>query len=106
MLLSTPGLDLDASAPVWEAERVVFLNDVYFCSRDVVRLLSHDADIACGMDFDRLKLQDAPKQVRFLGHLLPGCTALTSSRCAYEQLADCHAAVRHCGRTLLSCLAQ
>ena len=55
---------LARSAPVWAAERVVFLNDVYFCARDVVRLLSHDADIACGLDFDRLALHAAPRPVR------------------------------------------
>lgn len=52
------------SAPLWPAERVVFLNDVYFCAQDVIRLLRHRADIACGMDFDRLKLQDTPWAVR------------------------------------------
>ena len=41
---------------------MVFLNDVYFCAKDVVRLLLHDADMACGMDFDRPKLGEAPKQ--------------------------------------------
>lgn len=60
-----PRAELKADQPVWAADKVVFLNDVYFCARDVVRLLHHDADIACGMDFDRLKLQDAPMEVRW-----------------------------------------
>ena len=58
--------DSSSSAPVWAAERVVFLNDVYFCARDVVRLLNHDADMACGLDFDRLKLVDATPKVQGL----------------------------------------
>lgn len=63
-----------SSAPVWPAERVVFLNDVYFCARDVVRLLNHDADIACGLDFDRLKLVDATPKVR-------GCWCMQQPTC-------------------------
>ena len=57
-----------AAAPLWSAERVVFLNDVYFCARDVIRLLHHNADMACGMDFDRLKLQDMPWEVGLTLH--------------------------------------
>ena len=52
-----------SSKPMWPAERVVFLNDVYFCARDVVRLLQHDADMVCGMDFDRPKLEEMPWEV-------------------------------------------
>lgn len=33
------------------ASRVVFINDVYFCAGDLLRLLQYDADIACGLDF-------------------------------------------------------
>ena len=51
-----------ADVPAWPAERVIFLNDVFFCAHDVVRLLQHDADIVCGMDFDRPKLEEAPMQ--------------------------------------------
>ena len=65
-----------SSAPVWAAERVVFLNDVYFCARDVVRLLNHDADMACGLDFDRLKLLDATPKAR-----LCRCARLACLRC-------------------------
>ncbi|KAK9812593.1 hypothetical protein WJX72_000003 [[Myrmecia] bisecta] len=50
--------------PLWPASRVVFLNDVYFCARDVVRLLQHEGDMVCGMDFDRPRLQDAPRKVQ------------------------------------------
>lgn len=48
----------------WPADRVVFMNDVYFCAKDVVRLLLHGADMACGMDFDRRKLDQIPREVR------------------------------------------
>jgi hypothetical protein len=34
-----------------EPRQVVFINDVFFSAEDVQRLLSHNADIACGMDF-------------------------------------------------------
>eukprot|EP00884_Botryococcus_braunii_P015546 jgi/Botrbrau1/2675/Bobra.0203s0021.2 len=47
------------SRPLWEADKLIFLNDVYFCARDIVRLLQHDVDMACGLDFDRPRLQDA-----------------------------------------------
>jgi hypothetical protein len=35
----------------------LFVNDVYWCSDDMIRLMQHDADIACGIDvgkFDRI----------------------------------------------------
>lgn len=60
----------------WPASRVLFLNDVFFCASDALRLLSHvdpsagpdagKADLSCGLDFDRPRLQDAPldEQVR------------------------------------------
>lgn len=42
----------DLSAPAWPADRLVFLNDVFFCAGDLIRLLQHDkSDMACGMDF-------------------------------------------------------
>lgn len=48
----------------WPADRVAFLNDVFFCVGDVVRLLSHeDADLACGMDFDRPRIAQMDRQV-------------------------------------------
>ena len=33
-------------------DQIVFLNDVFFCMRDIVRLLLHEVDMACGMDYD------------------------------------------------------
>ena len=39
-------------ADSWQASKVVFINDVFFCTQHILRLLLHDADIACGMDFD------------------------------------------------------
>lgn len=38
--------------------KVAFLNDVYFCPEDVQRLVQHDADVACGMDFNEPKLEE------------------------------------------------
>ena len=43
-----------ALKPLFEKpfDRVVFINDVYFCAEDVILLaLQDDADIACGLDF-------------------------------------------------------
>ena len=82
--------------PVWAAERVVFLNDVYFCARDVVRLLSHEADIACGLDFDRLALHAAPLPVRRLQQptLLPRLRASAWCCLAHGRPADA-AALQH-----------
>ena len=34
----------------WPATRIIFLNDVYLCAKDVIRLLFHEADMACGLD--------------------------------------------------------
>ena len=48
---------------MWPADKIVFFNDVYFCARDVIRLLLHGADMACGMDFDRRKLDQVPVSV-------------------------------------------
>ena len=54
----------------WPATRVLFLNDVFFCASDALRLLAHvdpsagpeegRVDLSCGLDFDRPRLQDAP----------------------------------------------
>jgi hypothetical protein len=35
----------------WDPDYVVFINDVYFCWGQVIRLLNHQADITCGVDF-------------------------------------------------------
>lgn len=41
----------DPSQPQ-RADRIIFINDVFFCPTDVRRLLRYDsADVACGMDF-------------------------------------------------------
>lgn len=47
----------------WPADRVAFLNDVFFCAGGVLRLLRHDAELACGLDFDRPALRQLPRQV-------------------------------------------
>lgn len=33
-------------------DRVVFMNDVIFCAEDVWELLTHKADMVCGLDYD------------------------------------------------------
>ena len=34
-----------AAGALWPADRVIFANDVFFCARDALRLLSHRADM-------------------------------------------------------------
>ena len=34
-----------------QPRKILFINDVAFCAKDALRLLSHSADIACGVDF-------------------------------------------------------
>ena len=58
-----PGGRAKSSKPMWPADRIVFLNDVYFCARDTIRLLQHDGDMVCGLDFDRPKLEEVPGEV-------------------------------------------
>ena len=58
-----PGGRAKSSKPMWPADRIVFLNDVYFCARDTIRLLQHDGDMVCGLDFDRPKLEEMPGEV-------------------------------------------
>ena len=42
----------DGSPPAWPADRLLILNDVYFCHQGLIRLLRHtSAAIACGADF-------------------------------------------------------
>jgi alpha-1,3-mannosyltransferase len=36
----------------YPADYLVFINDVFFCAADVLRLMQHDADMVCGVDFD------------------------------------------------------
>lgn len=71
---------------LWPADKVIFLNDVYFCARDAVRLLLHGADMACGMDFDRKKLDQVPIKVAaillwYCRDLQNHCTGQTAKRC-------------------------
>lgn len=41
----------------WKAERIIFMNDVFVCAKDFMRLILHEADMACGLDFgDRDKV--------------------------------------------------
>ena len=34
-----------------QPQKILLINDVAFCAKDALRLLSHSADIACGLDF-------------------------------------------------------
>lgn len=57
--------------PRWHADRLVFINDVYFCARDALRLLHHvSADLACSMDF--LQWKDAPSTVNVYPYGIDG----------------------------------
>ena len=73
-----PGGRAKSSKPMWPADRVVFLNDVYFCARDTIRLLQHDGDMVCGLDFDRPKLEEMPGEVSCYFHLGPLAKALNA----------------------------
>lgn len=47
----------DGKPREWEADRVLFINDVFFCAKDIIRLLQHtDVALACGMDFNFVSL--------------------------------------------------
>jgi hypothetical protein len=57
---STPGpgavagaveLSSIGSGGLWHPDVIVYVNDVIFCAEDAMRLVLHDAHIACGMDF-------------------------------------------------------
>ena len=51
-------------AAQFQADRVLFLNDAYSCAAGALRLLRHDADLVCGMDFDRPALRQMSRKVR------------------------------------------
>lgn len=40
------------SNPVGHFDKFFFVNDVYICGGDILRLLAHNADIACGLDYN------------------------------------------------------
>ena len=56
-----------AMEPMWSSsfrwDKVVFINDVFFCAQDIIRLLQHDADIVCGLDFIKGDLAAVPKHI-------------------------------------------
>eukprot|EP00210_Caulerpa_lentillifera_P008017 g7654.t1 len=53
----------DDSTP-WKAQKVVFINDVYFCAQHILRLLLHkDEDVVCGMDFS-LWMGSLPRSIQ------------------------------------------
>ena len=44
----------------WSPDVIFYVNDVLLCVEDVMRLVLHDAHIACGMDFYDAAWMDAP----------------------------------------------
>ena len=75
----------DLSMPAWPADRLVFVNDVFFCAGDVIRLLQHwDADVACGMDFMAWKSPPSTNDIQPFGPYGPplsvGCPAALCSQ--------------------------
>ncbi|KAK9813069.1 hypothetical protein WJX72_008387 [[Myrmecia] bisecta] len=34
----------------WQADRIIYLNDVYYCASDVLRLIATKGDLVCGFD--------------------------------------------------------
>lgn len=60
------GLELSEQDSGWPADRVIFVNDVYLCAKDIIRLIYHNADMACGLDFF-IEGDDLP-----VSHLRPG----------------------------------
>lgn len=51
----------------WKADRVLFMNDVFICAKDFMRLLLHDVDMACALDFgDRDKVELFPSSCHSL----------------------------------------
>jgi len=40
----------DLRLPDAASWRVLWINDVFYCAEDMVRLLAHDADVSCGLD--------------------------------------------------------
>lgn len=44
--------------PAGYFDKVFFINDVYICGGDILRLLAHDADMACGIDYEKNKVYD------------------------------------------------
>ena len=41
-------------------KKIIFANDVFFCAQHVKRLLLHDANMACGMDFAETHSEGMP----------------------------------------------
>ena len=75
-----PGGRAKSSKPMWPADRIVFLNDVYFCARDTIRLLQHVGDMVCGLDFDRPKLEEMPGEVSCFSGRSIGCALDIATR--------------------------
>jgi hypothetical protein len=46
-------LELSCMGPggLWVPDVIVYVNDIIFCAEDAMRLVLHDAHVACGMDF-------------------------------------------------------
>ena len=82
LLLQMP----DLSMPAWPADRLVFVNDVFFCAGDVIRLLQHwDADVACGMDFMAWKSPPSTNDIQPFGPYGPPLSVGCPVAFVYDQ---------------------
>ena len=53
---SSSSTAIDADSWHFKADKVVFLNDVYFCAQHVQRLLAHEGvNLACGLDYYQIQ---------------------------------------------------
>jgi len=51
------------SGGAWEADRIIFSNDVYLCTKDIVRLMLHKVDVVCGLDYGERTQDQSPEDV-------------------------------------------
>ena len=64
----SPKKEAGLAVEQWKADRVIFMNDVFVCAKDFMRLLLHDVDMACGLDFgDRDKVSAVFEQCAVKG---------------------------------------
>ena len=43
----------------WLADRIIYMNDVFVCARDFIRLMLHSEDMVCALDFWQRNKVDA-----------------------------------------------
>lgn len=54
---ATPASQPADGRPLIAVDDVLFINDVFFCARDALRLVHLDADLACGLDYQKMEGQ-------------------------------------------------